>query len=114
MCERLERAGIATFRDDRDIDGGDDIPERLRMEIRRSRELVVLLTPVSKDREWVKIEVAAAWMARKSYLITSVLCHVDVDTIPGMLRAKKAIPLNDFDNLVNAIAKRKKVYDEKQ
>ncbi len=44
LCEKIEAAGAATFRDDRDIDGGDDIPERIRSEIKRSRELVVLLT----------------------------------------------------------------------
>ena len=50
LCEKLEAVGATTFRDDRDIDGGDDIPDRLRDEIQRSQELVVLLTPRSWDR----------------------------------------------------------------
>lgn len=40
LCEKIEAAGASTFRDDRDIDGGDDIPERIRTEIKRSREFV--------------------------------------------------------------------------
>lgn len=114
MCKRLERAGIKTFRDDRDIDGGDDIPEQLRMEIKKSRELVVLLTPTSAQREWVRIEVATAWATRKGYIITPVLCHVEADSIPNMLRSKKAVSLNEFDTLVNSIIKRKGIYDAKQ
>lgn len=30
LCEKIEETGAATFRDDRDIDGGDDIPDRIR------------------------------------------------------------------------------------
>src|SRR5581483_1618431 len=38
LCEKIEEAGAVTFRDDRDIDGGDDIPDRIRSEIKQSRE----------------------------------------------------------------------------
>ena len=61
LCEKIEAVGATTFRDDRDIDGGDDIPEQIRVEIKRSQEVVVLLTPFSVLREWVRIEVGAAW-----------------------------------------------------
>jgi hypothetical protein len=58
MCERFDALGIKTFRDDRDLHGGDDIPETIRKEIKRSQELVVLMTPRSVNRPWVLIEVA--------------------------------------------------------
>ena len=45
LCEKIELTGAGTFRDDRDIDGGDDIPDRIRGEIKRSNEMVILLTP---------------------------------------------------------------------
>jgi hypothetical protein len=38
LCDKLEAIGAVTFRDDRDIDGGDDIPDRLREQIQRSQE----------------------------------------------------------------------------
>jgi hypothetical protein len=60
ICERIEGAGATTFRDDRDISGGDDIPEEIRRQIKLSREVVVLLTPESVDRQWVTLEVGAA------------------------------------------------------
>jgi len=112
LCEKLEEAGATTFRDDRDIDGGDDIPERIRVEIKRSHELIVLLTPNSIDRPWVLLEVGAAWGRRKTFRITPVLCHVDVDPIPGMLKSKKAISLNELTDLLTEVKRRVKAHHE--
>jgi hypothetical protein len=42
-------------------EGGDDIPEEIRRQIKLSREIVILLTPESIDRRWVLLEVGAAW-----------------------------------------------------
>jgi hypothetical protein len=81
LCEKLEEIGATTFRDDRDINGGDDIPEEIRLQIKRSRELVVLLTPKSINRQWVTLEIGAAWGWSKNLRIVVVLYHVDVDPI---------------------------------
>ena len=50
LCEKIEACGAATFRDDRDIQGGDDIPDEIRKKIIRANELLVLLAPGSVDR----------------------------------------------------------------
>jgi hypothetical protein len=101
-----------TFRDDRDIQGGDDIPDEIRRQIQRSKELVVLLTPCSKGREWVTLEIGAAWGwggggSRRKHIVV-VLCHVDVDTIPAILKSKKAINLNDLGDYVAEVGRRVK------
>lgn len=114
LCEKIEAAGASTFRDDRDIDGGDDIPERIRSEIKRSRELVVLLTPHSADRPWVLLEVGAAWGWSKSTRITPIMCHVDVDPIPGMIKSKKAIKINDCDDFFAEIKSRVRKHNAKK
>lgn len=109
ICEKLETvSGATTFRDDRDIDGGDDIPETIRTEIKRSNELVVLLTPNSVERPWVLLEVGAAWGRSKTMKITPILCHVDVDPIPGIIKCKKAIDINDCDAFLSELKKRVK------
>lgn len=97
LCEKIEATGATTFRDDRDIAGGDDIPDAIRREIKRSKELLVLLTPKSVGRPWVLLEVGAAWGSSKKRRIVPVLYHVDVDGIPDMLKSKKAFALNDVD-----------------
>lgn len=106
LCEKIESIGAATFRDDRDIDGGDDIPDRIRSQVKQSRELVVLLTPESVDRPWVLLEVGAAWGWRRDYRIVPILCHVTVDAIPDIIKGKKAFQINDFEQYLNELRKR--------
>ena len=100
------------FETTRDIDGGDDIPDRIRAEIKRSREFVVLLSPNSINRPWVLFEAGAAWGWSSAVRITSVLCHVDVDPIPGMLKSKKAIHINDVESFFAEVKKRVESYNE--
>lgn len=106
LCEKIEETGAKTFRDDRDIDGGDDIPDRIRQQIIRSNEMVVLLTPESVNRLWVLLEVGAAWGRRQKARIIAVLCHVEVDTIPDILGSKKAVPINAVDDYLKELKRR--------
>lgn len=106
ICQKIEEAGATIFIDERDIDGGDDIPDGIRRQIKRSRELVVLLTPTSVSRVWVILEVGAAWGWSKKIRIVPMLCHVDTDPLPGILKAKKAIPLNDVDQYLGELKRR--------
>ncbi len=106
ICEKIEATGAATFRDDRDIDGGDDIPEKIRREIKHSKELVVILSPQSVDRQWVLLEVGVAWGWSKKMRIVPILHHVSVDPIPDIIKGKKALTLNDFDNYLVQLGKR--------
>lgn len=106
VCEKLEECGATTFRDDRDINGGDDIPDEIRRQIRRSKELVVLLAPQSVGRSWVLIETGAAWCWSRDLRIVIVRYHVDVDPIPDMLKSKKSISLNGFDDYLTELTAR--------
>ena len=106
FCEKIAATGATSFRDDRDINGGDSIPESIRTQIQVSRELVILLTPDSIDRPWVLIEVGAAWGRRKDYRIVPVLCHVSFDAIPNMIEGKKAFHINEFDKYLAELAHR--------
>lgn len=106
FCEKIDATGATSFRDDRDINGGDSIPQSIRTEILVSRELVVLLTPDSIERPWVLIEVGAAWGRREDYRIVPVLCHVTFDAIPDIIEGKKAFHINDFDKYLAELKRR--------
>lgn len=108
FCEKIDATGATSFRDDRDINGGDSIPQSIRTEIQVSRELVVLLTPDSIERPWVLLEVGAAWGRRKDYRIVPVLCHVTFDAIPDIIEGKKAFHINDFDKYLAELKRRVK------
>jgi hypothetical protein len=106
VCEKIEATGATSFRDDRDIEGGDDIPEQIRKQIKQSREIIVLLTPESVGRQWVTLEVGAAWAVSTKTRIVVLMCHVSVDPIPGLIKSKKAIPLNEFGNYLSELRNR--------
>jgi hypothetical protein len=108
LCEKIEATGATTFRDDRDIDGGDNIPEKIRVAIKKSKELLVLLTPNSVNREWVKVEVGAAWGKREHFRIVAIMCHVDTVPVPAMIRDRKALDLNEFDQYLLELKERTK------
>ena len=96
LCEKIEQAGAITFRDDRDIAGGDDIPEEIRRRIKSADEVVLLLRPESFNRQWVLVEVGAAWGRRQKARIVPILCHVGVDKIPEVINWRKAVPINEL------------------
>lgn len=106
ICEKIEGVGASTFRDDRDINGGDDIPDAIRREIKKSNELLLLMTPDSVNRPWVLLEVGAFWVKNAEARIVPVTCHAKVENIPNMLQAKKAISINEFDSYLGQLANR--------
>src|SRR5258706_8498129 len=103
LCEKIEQTGAVTFRDDRDIDGGEDIPEAIRKQIKQSQEIVVLMTPDSINRTWVTLEIGAAWGWSRKMRIVLVLCHVPVDPIPDIIKGKKAIHINEFNSYLEEL-----------
>jgi hypothetical protein len=109
FCEKIDATGATSFRDDRDINGGDSISQSVRSEILVSRELVVLLTPDSIERPWVLLEVGAAWGRRKDYRIVPVLCHVTFDAIPDIIEGKKAFHINEFDTYLAELKRRVRI-----
>lgn len=104
LCKAIEAVGGQYFRDDERIESGASIPDEIRKEIRRSKEMVVLLTPESKSRPWVLAEVGAAWMLKRR--IICVLCHEKVDAIPEGIKTDKAISINDFDAYTKELSAR--------
>ena len=106
LCEKLESSvvGAATFRDDRDIDGGDSIPETIKAKIRECDELLILLTPESIQHDWIKLEIGMAEILDKR--IIPLLYHVDPEVIPGILRDKRAFRLDEIDDYLQIVSKR--------
>jgi len=104
MCEQIEGTGANYFRDDRDIDGGDDISDEIKSAISRSEDFVVLLTPQSLNRQWVLIEMGAAWSFDKRIVV--ILYQIDADLIPKTFARRKAIQLNDFDEYIAELSER--------
>ncbi len=106
ICEAIEQTGVATFRDDRDIAGGDSIPDTIRNRLLQASELLVLLTPNSVGRPWVLLEIGAFWGQKGGSRIVPVLYLVDVSNIPGQIGSTKAVPLNELDGYLEDLRRR--------
>lgn len=111
LCEKLEAVGVATFRDDCDIDGGGDIAEAIRDSISQCSEVLVLISPESVERRWVVLEIGMAFMAKKR--IVPILLHATADQLPGIIDHKRAFDINRFDAYLADLLKRKESHDSK-
>lgn len=102
IAKTIARAGGEPWLDDTDLEGGDEILERIRHGIDRCDEAIVLLSPESIKSPWVIFEIGGAYMQHKR--VTPILYHVTSDVMP--ISGLKGIDLNKFDQFLLQLAKR--------
>jgi len=108
--ERGRKHSIKTFLYEKDIKGGEPIPDSIRRNIQECREFVVLLSRYSLGRAWVFIEIGAAWALEK--LIVAITDKVTPEEMPAIIAPYKAIDLNEFDKYVEELVNRAKGAEE--
>jgi hypothetical protein len=104
--QKGKRYGVKTFLDEKDIFGGDSIPEVIRKNIQSCDELIVLLSNYSIDRPWVLVEIGAAWGHDKR--VVPIIDKIALEEIPNVIKQCKAIDLNDFDKYLDELIARVK------
>jgi hypothetical protein len=107
LIEEAAKPLVEVFFDEKDIEGGQSIPDSVRTAIEGCDEFVVLLSRYSKDRPWVLIEMGAAWGLRKP--IIAIVDKIGPKEMPDIISPHKAIDLNDFDQYMTHLVKRTKV-----
>ncbi len=99
---KAEHLGVTTFLDEKDIAGGDSIRERIRVNLQRCKEQVVLVTPMSVERPWVWIEIGAVWVNQKR-----IIPILDQGArIPDFLADQKGYDFSELDKYLEELAKR--------
>ncbi len=110
MSVLIEQKGryldIKTFLDEKDIAGGESIPESIRRNIQGCDEFIVLLSRYSIDRPWVLIEIGAAWVLEKR--IVAVIDKVTPEEMPDIITPYKAVDLNCFETYLEQLIDRVK------
>jgi len=104
--EKGREWGIKTFLDEKDIDGGDSIPESIRINIQKCDEFLLLLSRYSVNRPWVLIELGAAWGLEKR--VVTIIDKVTPDEMPEVISPYKAIDINNFDQYIAQLLGRAK------
>jgi len=98
--------GIKTFLDEKNIEGGQSIPEEIKKNLKACDEFIVLLSQDSINRQWVLIEIGGAWSHDKH--IVAITDKVTPDAIPKVLTQYKAMDLNNFDDYLEELLQRAK------
>lgn len=106
LIEEADKPRVEVFVDEKDIEGGQSIPDSVLSGIENCDEFVVLLSPYSKERPWVLIEMGAAWGLRKP--IIAIIDKIGPREMPDIIHPSKAIDLNDFDQYIDQLLKRAK------
>jgi hypothetical protein len=101
---RGRRYGVATFLDERDIEGGDSIPETILTKLRNCQEFVILLSPQSIARQWV-LGRARGRLGLQKHIVPIVHGVAPTD-IPDIIRLTKAHELNDFEHYLDELVRR--------
>jgi hypothetical protein len=94
---------VKPFLDDRDLEGGDNFPDRIREEIAESDEVWILVTPNSVNRPWVIYEAGMAFQAAKR--IVPICYTANVRDLPNLSNVTE-VDLNDLEQKLRAIEKR--------
>lgn len=97
---------VKTFLFEKDIEGGESIPESIRRNIQACDEFLVLLSRYSIDRPWVLIEIGAAWALGRR--ITAIIDKVTPEEMPDIIIQYKAIDLNSFEEYLEQLVNRAK------
>ena len=109
IASRLRDYGTTTFLDNDDLNKGDDFKHVIRAEVARSDELVALFTPWSTRRNWVWVEIGAAWVTEKRVVV--VLYQVslgDLDAGGGraVLNDLNLVEINELERYFGEVKAR--------
>ena len=102
----LEQKGVRCFMAKKDIAGGARWEPGIREALMASKRILLLLTPNSKDRRWILLEIGAAWALEKD--IVPALVHVSPSELEAPLshyQARKIETATDRNRLVEELAK---------
>jgi hypothetical protein len=106
IASRLRECGAEIFLDNNDLNKGDDFKRIIRTEVAKSDELVALFTPWSVHRNWVWVEIGAAWVNQKRVVV--VLYNVtlgDLDTGGGraVLEDLNLVQINEIESYFDEV-----------
>ena len=110
IAKNINQAGASTFLDHADIDHGDNFEERILNAADTADELVVLLTPWSKIRPYIWLEIGLFWGNRRRivailYGLTSESLSAS-DEIPALLKKIDLVDINNIDSYFQQLEKR--------
>jgi hypothetical protein len=106
ISEDLQRCGIETFLDEKDIETGESIDTSIGGHLKDCSELLILLSPASLKSHWIFIELGGAQILGKK--IVPILFHVGANEIPSPINKYLARDINEIEKYYTEAKKRSK------
>ena len=105
IAEKISGRGASCWLDEKDLEGGEVIVDRIISGIDSCDEALVLISPQSIDSQWVAFEIGGVRAQHKR--VTPILNNVTPDDMAPM-KDIKGIDLNLFDRFLSQLGKRVK------
>lgn len=91
--ESLEKIGFLTcYLAEEEMKSGARLADSIREAIRGCREMCVICTPGTFGSEWIRSEIAAAWVLGKT--IVPVMAGMPTEELPPPLNSRHAVPIS--------------------
>ena len=103
IAEKIGSMGASCWLDEKDLEGGEVIVDRIINGIDSCDEALVLISPQSVQSQWVAFEIGGVRAQHKR--VTPILNNVCPDDMAPM-KDIKGIDLNKFDRFLNQLEKR--------
>lgn len=110
IADHIVRAGAEVFLDEADMEHGDDFDQRLVDGANSCTEMLVLLTPWSRERPYVWIEIGM--FRHRGLRIVGVLHGISLDEVsadarmPALLKRLDMIEINGVDSYFEQLRRR--------
>lgn len=107
ICTEIELNNLKCFLAPRDLQSGEHFSEAIRDALRRSKELIIIITPNSISSKWVILEAGSAWGAGKT--INIGYAYISMKDLPEALASIQAINIETVkgrNRLINDICSR--------
>jgi hypothetical protein len=104
ISSELERRGIETFLDAKDIETGDSLDDSIDGQLKDCDELLMLLSPAALKSHWVLLEVGGAKALNKRLI--PILIHVGPNDLPPPLAKGLARDLNEIERYFDEVQAR--------
>jgi len=103
ISEKIQSLGVACWLDQKDLEGGDVIPDEIIRGIDACQEAIVLISPNSVNSRWVSFEIGGVLAQHKR--VTPILNNVRPDEMAPM-KDIKSVDLNKFEEFLAQLARR--------
>jgi nucleoside 2-deoxyribosyltransferase len=98
LAKRLDKAGLKVIPPAENIDAGESIKAKIREELRKADEVIVVLTKNSLDSQWLLFEMGYATSLGKH--VTPLIQGVDPKELPEIIKQMEYVKYADLDKYI--------------